>query len=101
MTEALRVGEQSRPCLPRHMRLQRDEARQRWVIQAPERILLPDETAVTILQMADGVRTVGVIVDRLAEQYQAPREVICGDVIALLQDLADQGFLVERKEEAR
>jgi pyrroloquinoline quinone biosynthesis protein D len=89
------ISEASRPVLPRHVRLQRDEARQRWVIQAPERILLPDATAVAILELVDGKRTVGVIADRLAELYHAPREIIATDVVAMLQDLADQGYLEE------
>jgi pyrroloquinoline quinone biosynthesis protein D len=98
MSEKVRIAEESRPRLPRHIRLQRDEVRQRWVIQAPERILVPDETAVAILTLADGAATVGGIVDRLAEQYRAPRDVIATDVIALLQDLADQGFLIDAAE---
>jgi pyrroloquinoline quinone biosynthesis protein D len=94
---AVQIGEASRPQLPRHIRLQRDEARQRWVIQAPERVLVPDETAVEILQMTDGTTTVAAMVDRLAAKYQAPRSTIAADVVALLQDLADQGYLIDRR----
>jgi len=94
------VGVLSRPRLLRHIVLKRDEARDRWVILAPERVLVPDETAAEIVGMADGVATVAAIVDRLAEKYQAPREVIAADVLAMLQDLADQGYLVEGEEAA-
>jgi pyrroloquinoline quinone biosynthesis protein D len=89
------ISEATRPMLPRHVRLQRDETRQRWVIQAPERVLLPDESAVAILELVDGQRTVAGIADHLAALYAAPREVIAGDVVALLQVLADQGYLEE------
>ena len=34
------VSEASRPVLPRHARLKFDETRQRWVILAPERVLV-------------------------------------------------------------
>jgi len=97
---AVAITEASRPALPRHVRLQRDEARQRWVIQAPERVLAPDDLAASIIAMLDGVTRLSAIIDRLAEDYQAERTVIAADVLAMLQDLADQGFLVDHGEEA-
>lgn len=87
------VSESSRPALAPHVVLKRDEARSRWVILAPERVLVPDETAVEVVGMADGKASVADIVDRLAEKYNAPRGEIAGDVIEMLQDLADQGYL--------
>lgn len=92
------VEETSRPLLARHAKLRFDEVRQLWVILAPERILMPDETAVEILQLCDGNRSVGTMIDGLAAKYVAPRAAIGGDVIALLQDLADKGFLTEARE---
>jgi len=41
---------------------------------------------------------VGQIVDQLAAKYAAPREAILTDVVAMLQDLADKGFLTEARE---
>ncbi len=67
------VSEASRPVLPRHARLKFDETRQRWVILAPERVLAPDEIAVEVLQLCDGVRSVAAIIDQLAEKYAADR----------------------------
>src|ERR1043165_2481939 len=92
------VSEASRPKLPRHARLKFDETRQVWVILAPERVLAPDEIAVEILQLCDGVRSVDWIIDQLAAKYTADRAVIGADVIAMLQDLADKGFLTEARE---
>lgn len=92
------VAEASRPLLARHAKLRFDEVRQLWVILAPERILMPDETAVEILQLCDGNRSVAAMIDGLATKYVAPRAAISGDVIALLQDLADKGFLTEARE---
>jgi pyrroloquinoline quinone biosynthesis protein D len=92
------VSEASRPVLPRHAKLKFDETRQRWVILAPERVLAPDDIAVEILQLCDGVRSVAQMIDQLAEKYVADRDAIGADVIAMLQDLADKGFLTESGE---
>jgi pyrroloquinoline quinone biosynthesis protein D len=94
------VSEASRPVLARHAKLKFDETRQVWVILAPERVLAPDETAVEVLKLCDGVRDVAGVVDHLADKYAAPREAILTDVIAMLQDLADKGFLTEAREKA-
>jgi pyrroloquinoline quinone biosynthesis protein D len=92
------VSETSKPVLPRHARLKFDETRKVWVILAPERVLAPDEIAVEVLQLCDGVRNVAGMIDLLAAKYAAPREAIATDVIAMLQDLADKGFLTEARE---
>ena len=92
------VSDASRPKLPRHARLKFDETRQVWVLLAPERVLAPDEIAVEVLQLCDGVRSVADMVDQLAVKYAAPREAIASDIIAMLQDLADKGFLTEARE---
>ena len=94
----MEVSEASKPVLPRHARLKFDETRQVWVILAPERVLAPDEIAVEILQLCDGARSVADIVDLLAAKYSAPRDDIGTDVIAMLQDLADKGFLTQARE---
>jgi pyrroloquinoline quinone biosynthesis protein D len=93
----LSVSEASRPVLPRHVKMKYDETRQVWVILAPERVLAPDEIAVEVLKLCDGVRDVSSMLDELALKYTAPRDAIRDDVIAMLQDLADKGFLVEAK----
>jgi len=92
------VSEASRPVLPRHAKLKFDETRQVWVILAPERVLAPDQIAVEVLQLCDGVRSVEAMIDQLAEKYTAERGAISTDVIAMLQDLADKGFLTEARE---
>ncbi len=92
------VSEASRPVLPRHAKLKYDDTRKVWVILAPERVLAPDEIAVEVLQLCDGVRNVAAIVDELVAKYAAPREAIATDVVAMLQDLADKGFLTAARE---
>ena len=76
-----------------HVRFRFDQTRQAWVVLAPERLLLPDEQAVEILQLIDGARTVDNIIDELARRYEAPRDVIAGDVLKMLQDLVDKKVL--------
>ena len=92
------VSEATRPVLPRHAKLKFDETRQLWVILAPERVLAPDEISVEILQLCDGVRSVADMIDQLAQKYAADRDAIGADVIAMLQDLADKGFLTQARE---
>ena len=94
----IQVSEDSRPVLPRHTKLRYDETRQVWVILAPERVLAPDEIAVEVLKLCDGVRSVADIAEELAAKYAAPRDTIATDVVAMLQDLADKGFLTEVRE---
>jgi len=92
------VDEASKPVLPRHAKMKFDETRQRWVILAPERVLAPDDIAVEILQLCDGARSVADIIDLLVAKYTAPRDAIGADVITMLQDLADKGFLTQARE---
>lgn len=104
MSETLAVAnptldETSRPVLPRYARLHFDKTRDRWMLLVPERVMVPDDTAIEILHICDGVRTIGEIIDHLAEKYLAEREAIATDVVSMLQDLADKGFLIDAPEE--
>lgn len=92
------ITEGSHPVLARHAKLKFDEARQVWVILVPERVLAPDEIAVEILQLCDGVRSVDQIIEVLAAKYAADRALIGADVIAMLRDLAEKGFLAEAQD---
>jgi len=76
-----------------HVRFRFDERRKAWIVLAPERLLLPDEQAVAILCLIDGKRDVDAIIDELAGQFEALREVIAGDVVPMLQDLVDKKIL--------
>jgi pyrroloquinoline quinone biosynthesis protein D len=76
-----------------HVRFRFDERRKAWIVLAPERLLMPDEQAVAILRLVDGKRDVDAIIDELAGRFDAPREVIAGDVLPMLQDLVDKKVL--------
>jgi pyrroloquinoline quinone biosynthesis protein D len=78
---------------PPHVKFRFDEKRQAWIVLAPERLLLPDAQAVEILKLVDGERSVDAVIDALAEQFDAPRAEIAGDVRAMLQDLIDKKVL--------
>jgi pyrroloquinoline quinone biosynthesis protein D len=87
------VTETSRPALPRHIKMRHDAGRGRWILLAPERVFEPDETAVAVLKLCDGERSVSDIAAILSKEYQAPLEVITRDIVAMLQDLADKGVV--------
>ncbi|MCU0945683.1 MAG: pyrroloquinoline quinone biosynthesis peptide chaperone PqqD [Rubritepida sp.] len=81
------------PRFARGVRLQEDKARGRWIVMAPERMFVPDETALEVLRLVDGVRDVEAIVDALAARFDAPRAEIAGDVRPMLEDLVAKGAL--------
>ena len=81
------------PALARGVKFRFDEVRQRWVLLAPERLFVPDDQAVEILKLVDGSRSLGSIVDDLAARFNAPRELIAGDVAAMLADLSAKGAI--------
>ena len=81
------------PRFARGVRLHEDKARGRWVVMAPERMFIPDETALEVLRLVDGVRDVDAILDLLAAKFDAPREDIAADVRPMLDDLVAKGAL--------
>jgi pyrroloquinoline quinone biosynthesis protein D len=87
------IDRESKPQLAPYLKLRHDAGRGRWVLLAPERILTPDQTAVAVLQLCDGEKTVEEIAAKLAEEYSASVEVIADDVVDLLQGLADKGYI--------
>ena len=89
----MEIDAQSRPRLPRGVKLKRDEVRERWTLLAPERIFEVDATAATVLELCDGERDLKAIVAELAERYNAPSAVIEKDVIAMLADLKTKRVL--------
>ena len=81
--------------LPRHAKLRFDKARDKWIILAPERVFELDEIAYEVISRCDGKRTVADVVNELCLKFdQVEREVIMNDVVGMLQNLADKGFVV-------
>jgi len=81
------------PRLRPHVRLQFNEARGQWIVQAPERVLMPDEIAISVLQRCDGKASVAIIAAGLARDYDAPPDVVENDVLEMLQDLVEKGII--------
>ncbi|MGR3365301.1 MAG: pyrroloquinoline quinone biosynthesis peptide chaperone PqqD [Maritimibacter harenae] len=79
--------------LPRHVQLRYNKPREMWLLLAPERVLTPDPIAVVVLEKCDGAKSLHDIAVELSETYAAPVERIEADVIDMMQDLADKGFL--------
>jgi pyrroloquinoline quinone biosynthesis protein D len=94
MSTPLVIAATSIPRLPRHIKFRFDPTREKWILLAPERVLIPDEIALEILHCVDGALSVGAIAAALAEKFSAPLDVVEGDIIQLLQGLADKGMIV-------
>ena len=75
------------------VRLHHDKARARCVVMAPERMFIPDETALEVLHLVDGTRDLDAIIDALVAKFAAPRDVIAADVHAMVEDLTNRGAL--------
>jgi pyrroloquinoline quinone biosynthesis protein E len=77
----------------------RDGAR---ILLSPERGLRLGETAAAVVELCDGTRSLGAIVDALAVRYAgADRGRIAADVGALLEDLRARGLIVDFAPEPR
>lgn len=84
------LSSEARPGLAPGVRLSFDKARDQWVVLAPERVLVPDETALEILQRCNGTTQVDEIVDELANAYSADRSEIEHDVKDMLASLIEK-----------
>jgi pyrroloquinoline quinone biosynthesis protein D len=84
------LGLESLPRLAPGVRLKFDDARKCWVVLAPERVLIPDETALDVLQRCDGATRFDALIDALAAVYGADRSEIVADVTELLSGLIEK-----------
>ncbi|MCB1507122.1 MAG: pyrroloquinoline quinone biosynthesis peptide chaperone PqqD [Hyphomicrobiaceae bacterium] len=91
--QRLIVEAATKPRMPRHIKLRHDAGRGVWLLLAPERVFTPDPIAVEVLKLCDGERTVADISAILSKDFNAPEDVILGDVVSMLQDLADKGVV--------
>lgn len=90
----LMISPESRIKMAPGVMLRHDKKRGVWTLLAPERVVQLDDIAAAILQQfSTGMQQVSTAIDALARDYDAPKEEISGDVLALLQDMADRRFL--------
>ncbi|HET7413711.1 MAG TPA: pyrroloquinoline quinone biosynthesis peptide chaperone PqqD [Pararhizobium sp.] len=86
-------SEASRPRLPKGVRTRFDETRELWLLLGPERTLELDEIGAAILEQVDGTRSLGAIIDILADRYAEPRDRVADDVRTFLNSLVERRML--------
>ena len=90
------IGQGDIPVLPRGVRLHHCEVRKGWFLLAPERAVKMDQIGAAILQAVDGVRTLDGVVDKLASDFNAPRDRIAQDAGKFLVDLVNRRMVEVR-----
>ena len=83
---ATTISDLARPNLAKGVRLQIDSATGKNVLLYPEGIVELNETAHDILSRCDG-RTLGEIICKLAEEYEADSNALAADVRDTFSDL--------------
>jgi pyrroloquinoline quinone biosynthesis protein D len=84
-----------RPQLAVGVRLHWDKVRDRHVLLYPEGALTLNQTAVDVLQLCDGERTLDAIAATLSEQYSGAD--VRDDVEELIQAIAQRGLVVDAR----
>ncbi|PWC34521.1 pyrroloquinoline quinone biosynthesis protein PqqD [Azospirillum sp. TSO35-2] len=76
--------------------LRNDRRRDQWMLMGPERLLVLDDMALAVVRACVGpeVADVGAGIDRLTVEYDAARAEVAADVLELLTDLRNKGYLV-------
>ena len=69
-THRIRVCEEDRPRLARHVRLSFCRTRQRHILQLPETVVVLRGSGGDVVSLCDGQRTVAEIVAELGARYQ-------------------------------
>ncbi|NPD14824.1 pyrroloquinoline quinone biosynthesis peptide chaperone PqqD [Xinfangfangia sp. D13-10-4-6] len=92
MSERITLTEAMVVRLKRSSRLRFDKARGIHTLLVPERVVVLNESSVMIIEALDG-RSIGAILDDFAVKFTAPREVIAADLLKMLQDFTDKGYL--------
>jgi pyrroloquinoline quinone biosynthesis protein D len=81
------------PALPNGFRLHWDRVRERHVLLFPEGALGLNPTAVSVLELCDGKRTIEEIADELSARFNG--DDIHADVENLLIALANRGMIID------
>jgi coenzyme PQQ biosynthesis protein PqqD len=76
------------------VRIQRDDKRNQYVVQLPEEILVPSETALAVLNLIDNVRSERDICEILSETFDAPYFTISNDVAEFFEKMRKQRVIV-------
>jgi pyrroloquinoline quinone biosynthesis protein D len=82
-----------RPKLATGVRLHRDKVREQDVLLFPEGALVLNDTALEVLELCDGERTLDDIAAVLGERYEGAD--VREDVSELLDEIGERGLVVE------
>jgi pyrroloquinoline quinone biosynthesis protein D len=82
-----------RPKLATGVRLRHDQVRDQHVLLFPEGALVLNETAIEVLTLVDGERTLDDIAGVLGERYEGAD--VKDDVSELLDGIGERGLVVE------
>ena len=83
---------EQRPALAIGTRLQFDDVRDQHMLLVPEGVVNLNESAVEVLQLCDGNRTVAEIIETLRERYGGAD--LGDDVLELIDGIAEKGLIV-------
>ena len=94
MNGPLKIDESLSLQLGRGIRLKHDAERDAWILQAPERVIVLDEIAHTVIdEIVGSDGGLRGVIDRLSQSFDAPRDEIATDVIEMLQGFVDKQLL--------
>ena len=82
-----------RLALPSWARLKFCDIRGRWILLVPERVLYPCPQTVEVLQRLAAPTRFADIVGAMAEEYDAPPDVIAEDLAPILGNLVEDGYV--------
>jgi pyrroloquinoline quinone biosynthesis protein D len=83
----------TRPRLATGTRLQYDDVREEHVVLVPEGVVRLNATAVQVLELCDGERSLDEIVDTLAARYEGAD--VGNDVRGLVDAMTQKGLVVD------
>jgi pyrroloquinoline quinone biosynthesis protein D len=83
----------ARPRLTRAVRLRHDRVRDRWMLLGPERGFVLSGSALAIVRLCDGTRTLGEIAGALAAQAAPATADVAAEVTAFVADLQARGLM--------
>lgn len=83
----------TRPRLATGARLRYDEVREEHLLLVPEGAVRLNPSAVEVLELCDGERSLDEILGVLSERYDGTD--LSADVLALIDGMAERGLLVD------
>ena len=83
----------TRPRLVTGARLRYDDVREEHLVLIPEGAVRLNETAVQVLELCDGERSLGEIADTLSQRYAGAD--VADDVRDLLEKMGEKGLVVD------